>query len=191
MAGRDREDAMSIGVFSLVAPTNQRNSLQQMIWRNGAMTKIQFDDVEAINEAADSMSDFGEFGEAIAVTQDMIDSFAATTGDHQWIHVDQERAAAGPFKGTIAHGFLTLSLLPQLVQGLVPVTGYENVVNYGADSLRFIAPVPSNSSVHARVKLLKAVEKESGTLVKTSVAVHVVGEDTPSLLYRMLTLYMG
>jgi acyl dehydratase len=154
------------------------------------MTELQYDDIDALNEAAAATDDFGEFGESMEITQDMIDTFAHVTSDHQWIHVDPERAKAGPFGGTIAHGFLTLSLLPKLVLEQVPITGFRNVVNYGADSLRFIAPVPAGSKVHAKVRLLKALQKDSGTLVKTSVAVHVVGEDKPSLLYRMLTFYM-
>lgn len=155
------------------------------------MQEIQYDDIDGLNELAAATDDFGQFGPAMELTQEMINIFADLTDDHQWIHVDQQRAADGPFGTTIAHGFLTLSLLPRLVLGQLPITGYANVVNYGADTLRFITPVPSGSSVHARLRLLKAIEKDAGTLVKTSVAVHVVGEEKPSLLYRMLTLYMG
>lgn len=154
------------------------------------ITDLPFDDIDAINEAAAS-SDYGDFGPPMEITQDMINQFADITEDHQWIHVDVDRANEGPFGAPIAHGFLTLSLLPRLVLGQLPVTGYRNVVNYGADSLRFVTPVRAGSSVHAKVRLLKAIDKETGTLIKTSVAVHVVGEEKPSLLYRMLTLYMG
>ncbi len=155
------------------------------------MQELRFDDIDGLNEAAAATDDFGEFGPTMELTQDMINRFADITEDHQWIHVDVERAEDGPFGGTIAHGFLTLSLLPRLVLGQLPITGFSNMVNYGADTLRFIQPVPAGSSIHAKVRLLKAIEKDSGTLVKTSVAVHVVGEPKPSLLYRMLTLYMG
>jgi len=153
------------------------------------MKELQFDNIDAINAAA--MDDYGAFGSAIEVTQEMIDTFADVTRDHQWIHIDQKRAAQGPFGTTIAHGFLSLSLLPHLVAGQLPVTGHKNVVNYGADSLRFILPVPAGSRVHAKSKLLNAVAKDSGTLVKSSVALHIVGADKPSVLYRMLTLYQG
>lgn len=153
------------------------------------MQQLQYDDIDAINKAA--MDEFGEFGPAVEVTQQMIDTFADMTRDHQWIHIDQERAAQGPFGTTIAHGFLSLSLLPHLVAGQLPVTGHRNVVNYGADSLRFILPVPAGSKVHAKSKLLNAVAKDAGTLVKSSVALHIVGADKPSVLYRMLTLYQG
>ncbi|MET0825874.1 MAG: MaoC family dehydratase, partial [Acidimicrobiales bacterium] len=118
--------------------------------------------------------------------------FAELTGDHQWIHVDIERANAGPFGGPIAHGFLTLSLLPVLSGGTdLAITGHANAVNYGADGLRFLAPVPAGSTVHARSKLVSAEAKGSGTLVKTETAVHVVDVEKPSLIYQMLVLYMG
>jgi acyl dehydratase len=153
------------------------------------MQELRYDDIDGINAAA--MDDFGEFGPSVEVTQEMIDTFADVTGDQQWIHVDPERAAQGPFGTTIAHGFLSLSLLPRLVAGQVPVTGHKNVINYGADSLRFILPVPAGSRVHAKTKLLNAVAKDSGTLIKSSVALHIVGAEKPSVLYRMLTLYQG
>ncbi len=153
------------------------------------MTEIPYDDIDAINAAAGD--DYGAFGPAVEITQDMINRFADITRDHQWIHVDEQKAADGPFGTTIAHGFLSLSLLPHLVRGQVPITGHRNVVNYGADSLRFILPVPAGSQVHAKSRLLGAVRKESGTLVKTSETRQIVGSDKPSILYRMLTLYQG
>ena len=154
------------------------------------MTELRFDDVEAINAAAGG--DYGDWGREIEITQGMINQFAELTGDHQWIHVDIERANAGPFGGPIAHGFLTLSLLPALSGGTdLAVTGHANAVNYGADGLRFLAPVPAGSKVHARSKLVSAEAKGSGTLVKTETAVHVVDVEKPSLIYQMLVLYMG
>ncbi len=123
----------------------------------------------------------------------MINQFAELTGDHQWIHVDIERANAGPFGGPIAHGFLTLSLLPALDGHGRPRArrACQNAVNYGADGLRFLAPVPAGSKVHAHSKLVSAEAKGSGTLVKSEIAVHVVGAEKPSLIYQMLVLYMG
>ncbi|MET0738663.1 MAG: MaoC family dehydratase [Acidimicrobiales bacterium] len=154
------------------------------------MTELRFDDVEAINAAAGG--DYGDWGREIEITQEMINQFAELTGDHQWIHVDIERANAGPFGGPIAHGFLTLSLLPVLSGGTdLAITGHANAVNYGADGLRFLAPVPAGSTVHARSKLVSAEAKGSGTLVKTETAVHVVDVEKPSLIYQMLVLYMG
>ncbi len=155
------------------------------------MTELRFDDIDAINAAADAADGFSNWSPPMEITQEMINAYATLTGDHQWIHVDQERAAAGPFGTTVAHGFLTLSLLPRMVLDQQPITGFRNVVNYGADTLRFILPVPAESKIHAKSRILNAIRKDTGTLVKTSVAIHVVGEDKPSLLYRMLTLYMG
>ncbi len=154
------------------------------------MTDLRFDDIEAINAAAGG--DYGDWGREVEITQEMINQFAELTGDHQWIHVDIERANAGPFGGPIAHGFLTLSLLPVLSGGTdLVISGHANAVNYGADGLRFLAPVPAGSTVHARSKLVSAEAKGSGTLVKTETAVHVVDVEKPSLIYQMLVLYMG
>ncbi|HEY8059697.1 MAG TPA: MaoC family dehydratase [Acidimicrobiales bacterium] len=154
------------------------------------MTDLRFDDIEAINAAAGG--DYGAWGREVEITQEMINQFAELTGDHQWIHVDIERANAGPFGGPIAHGFLTLSLLPVLSGGTdLAISGHANAVNYGADGLRFLAPVPAGSTVHARSKLVSAEAKGSGTLVKTETAVHVVDVEKPSLIYQMLVLYMG
>lgn len=154
------------------------------------MTELRFDDIDGINATAGG--DFGDWGPEIDVTQEMINQFAELTGDHQWIHVDIERANAGPFGGPIAHGFLTLSLLPALSGSSdLTLAGVQNAVNYGADGLRFLAPVPAGSKVHARSKLVNATAKGSGTLVKSEIAVHVVGAEKPSLVYQMLVLYMG
>jgi acyl dehydratase len=86
------------------------------------------------------------------VTQERVDLFADATGDHQWIHVDRERAAAGPFGGTVAHGYLTLSLIPQLLAEVVEVTGADLAVNYGLNRVRFPAPLPTGSRVRASVE---------------------------------------
>jgi acyl dehydratase len=150
---------------------------------------IRFDDLDAINALASD--DFGEFGDAIEVTQEMINAFADLTGDQQWIHVDVERTRReSPFGGPIAHGFLTLSLLPRLsTGGGIRFTGQTNAVNFGAESLRFLSPVPSGSKVHARSRLVKAAAKSGGTLVTSEIDARVVGADKPALLYRMQVLY--
>ncbi len=131
------------------------------------MTTIRFDDVEALNAAAST--EFGPWGTEVRVTQEMIDQFAELTGDRQWIHVDVERAnRESPFGGPVAHGFLTLSLIPQLLSGGdVTITGFTNAANYGADKLRFVAPVPAGSPVHSRGRLVEAAARPKGTLVTT------------------------
>jgi acyl dehydratase len=154
------------------------------------MPTFRFDDVDAMNAAASE--EFGEWGPEIAITQEMINEFADLTGDHQWIHVDVERAVReSPFGGPIAHGFLTLSLLPRLMtESSTTITGHTNAANYGADKLRFIAPVPAGSSIHSRNRLVEAVARPKGTLLTTEIEVAVVGADRPALLYAMQTLYM-
>ncbi|MBK7950983.1 MAG: MaoC family dehydratase [Deltaproteobacteria bacterium] len=157
------------------------------------METIRFDDIAALQKHVSA--DFGPFGEAFEVTQDVINRFADVTGDHQWIHVDVERAKKeSPFKTTIAHGFLTLSLLPMMnAKGKSPfqLTGQGNAVNYGSDKLRFLSPVPSGSKIHARSRLVSVEAGPKGTRVETEVAVHVVGNDRPALLYSMIVLYQG
>src|SRR6187397_374960 len=107
------------------------------------MQDIRFDDIDALRTKVSDT--FGAWGNEVEVTQDMINKFADLTGDHQWIHVDVERAKKeSPFKGTIAHGFLTLSLLPTMKREpeWVP-TGFGNATNHGANKLRFVSPVPA------------------------------------------------
>lgn len=149
----------------------------------------RFDDAEAVQALVSD--DFGDWGPEVEITQAMIDGFADLTGDHQWIHVDLDRAKDGPFGGTIAHGFLTLSLLPALLDGALPVTGFASAVNYGADSLRFESPVPAGSRIHARSRVVGAEVRRSGTLLRTEIAIHVVGAEKPSLRYTMITLLRG
>lgn len=155
------------------------------------MAEVRFDDVDGLNALAGQV---GEWGPELEVTQEMINEFAELTGDHQWIHVDVERAKKeSPFGGPIAHGFLVLSLLPRLGFGgeSLTITGYLNAVNYGAEKLRFMSPVPAGAKVHARSKLLRAEARPKGTLVTTEQELAVVGSDRPSLIYAMQILYMG
>ena len=126
-----------------------------------------------------------------AITQDRIDAFADATLDHQFIHVDPSRAAGeSPFGVTIAHGFLTLSLLPHLGSGvkLLPA-GTKVEINYGTDKVRFLAPVPVDSRVRARVALSDVTERRPGQfLIKRMVTVEIEGTDRPALVAETLTL---
>ena len=90
----------------------------------------------------------------LTITQQQVNLFAEATGDHQWIHVDTEKAAAGPFGGPIAHGFLTLSLLPKFFESSFEIIGSRMGVNYGLNKVRFTSPVPVGSRLRARMKLL-------------------------------------
>lgn len=156
------------------------------------MREIKFDDVDALREHVSE--EYGPFGREVEVTQDMINRFADLTGDHQWIHVDVERAKKeSPFGGPIAHGFLTLSLLPKLGgggEGDYRITGFGNATNYGSDKLRFLSPVPAGAKIHARSRLVSVDAVPKGTRVTREVAVHVVGNDErPALIYSMIVLF--
>ena len=153
------------------------------------MEEIRFDDVEKLRT---KISDaFSEWSESIEVTQDMINRFAELTGDHQWIHVDVERAKReSPFRTTIAHGFLTLSLLPCMHSNPSwKIAGYGNATNYGSDKLRFVSPVPAGAKVHARSRLVAVEGRPQGTQLKQEIQMQVVGQERPALIYEMLVLY--
>ncbi|WP_431958356.1 MaoC family dehydratase [Nocardia lijiangensis] len=114
------------------------------------------------------------------VTQDQIDRFADATGDHQWIHVDPVKAATGPFGTTVAHGFLTLSLIPMLTQQIYRVDGLSMGVNYGANKVRFPAPVPVGSRLRAGVELLSLAPATLGFQAVSRVTVDIDGAAKPA-----------
>ena len=122
------------------------------------------------------------------IEQRHIDGFADATGDHQWIHVDRERAAAGPFGTTVAHGYLSLSLLPVLLHSLIEVSDAPMLINYGSDRIRFTSPVPSGSRVRLNAKLLGAEEKSAGVLYRVGVTVEIEGGERPALIGEVLSL---
>jgi len=117
--------------------------------------------------------------EWISVEQRRIDQFAEATGDHQWIHVDPVRAAAGPFKTTVAHGFLTLSLLPEMSASAFEVRDTRMGVNYGLNRVRFPAPVPSGSRLRGRFKLLSYEPIEGGAQLTVEVTMECEGSPKP------------
>ena len=115
----------------------------------------------------------------ITVDQHRIDLFADATGDHQWIHLDAERAARGPFGTTIAHGFLTLSLLPEMAASAFEVRDTRMGVNYGLGKVRFPAPVPSGSRLRGHFKLAKYEPLEGGAQLTVEVSMEREGSDKP------------
>ncbi len=117
--------------------------------------------------------------EWITVTQERIQLFADATNDHQWIHLDAERAKAGPFKTTIAHGYLTLSLLPELSASAFEVRGTRMGVNYGLNKVRFPAPVPSGSRLRGHFKLLAYEPLDGGAQLTFQVTMEREGSDKP------------
>lgn len=119
----------------------------------------------------------------------MIDAFADVTGDHQFIHVDPKKAAETPFGGTIAHGFLTLSLIPRILTEVVPEPeGVASTVNYGCNRLRFLSPVPSGAKVRGNVTLTKAEPSGANAVTLTfEIAIEIEGQDKPALVAEWLT----
>lgn len=138
--------------------------------------------------------DFGDWSPSVKVTQQMINDFAELSGDKLWIHVDPERCAEqSPFKTTIAHGFLILSLLSKMPMGedvTQRISGYQQIMNYGSDKLRFLQPVPVNSEIHARNKVIAVDVGERKTVVTLETQVQIVGADKPSLLYQLSLVLM-
>ncbi len=133
--------------------------------------------------------DFGT-SDWIDITQERIDAFAECTGDHQFIHVNPDLARQTPFGGTIAHGYLTLSLLSRMAFDVMPaIEGTRMGVNYGLNSVRFLAPVRSGSRVRGHFRLADVVERSAGVLQSTvSVTVEIEGEEKPALAAEWVTL---
>lgn len=152
--------------------------------------EVRFDDEAAMKAlVSDAYSDWSN---QIVVDQDLINEFAQLSGDDYWIHTDPERARAqSPFGGTIAHGALVQVLQSRLRVALdFEVVGFNNMVNYGSDRLRFPAPVPAGSRIHARTRV-KAVEKlPKGMQMTLEIVTHVVGNERPSVINDLVILYM-
>jgi acyl dehydratase len=121
------------------------------------------------------------------VTQDEVNLFADATGDHQWIHVDPERAAAGPFGHTIAHGYFTLSLVPLLTGELLKLDGVTMAVNYGSNKVRFTSPVPVGSDVRAGATLAAVDEVAGGVQIAMDVVVEIKGSEKPACVAQTLS----
>jgi len=125
------------------------------------------------------------------VTQHQIDLFAEATGDRQWIHVDPERAAKGPFGTTIAHGYLTLSLVAYLLPQVIRVGGISMGINYGANRVRFPAPVPVGSRVRARGRIAGVEDVPGGVQMTTVVTIEVEGNEKPACVVESVSRYLA
>ncbi len=147
-----------------------------------------FDSLDDIRAAAGT--ELGVSGWHV-VTQQQIDDFATATGDHQWIHTDVERAAAGPFGTTIAHGFLTLSLTPTLLHEIYEVRGVGMAINYGANRVRFPAPLPSGSRVRVRARLESVDDVAGGVQVVTHVEIERDGGDKPCCVADLVSRFLS
>ena len=155
------------------------------------MKQYPFNDVDGMQELVSDT--FGPFSEPVQVTQALVNQFAELTGDDYWIHTDPEKAKTdSPFGTTIAHGFLTLVLMPKM--GGTPtyeITGYNNILNYGSDKLRFTGPVPVGSEVHMRSRVKEVSATPKGTKMVLEQHIHVVGQDErPVLIYELIMIYM-
>jgi acyl dehydratase len=123
----------------------------------------------------------------VEITQERVNQFAEATGDHQWIHVDVERAKAeSPFGGPIAHGYLTLSLLPSLLPEIVRTTGFTMGVNYGANRVRFMSPVPVGSNLRLGAKLLSVDDIAGGVQMVYEATFEVEGNPKPSCVAEVV-----
>jgi acyl dehydratase len=145
-----------------------------------------------INGIAELKSLVGEhlgYSPSVEITQEQVNTFADATGDHQWIHVDVEKAKAGPFGGPIAHGYLTLSLGPMLLPQIFGVSGISMGVNYGCEKVRFPSPVPVGSSLRMGATLLAVDDVPGGVQVTMELVFEVEGAGKPSCVAQVVYRY--
>jgi acyl dehydratase len=141
-------------------------------------------DLEAAIGSAPETSDW------MTIDQHRIDQFAEATDDHQWIHVDPERAAAGPFGTTIAHGFLTLSLISDLLFGITTIENSPMVINYGLDRVRFLGVVPVDSRIRASSQITAVTPAAQGVRVESTVTIELEGSEKPALVAESIALFV-
>jgi acyl dehydratase len=145
--------------------------------------------IDGIEGLKSSIGQHLGYSDYVEITQEMVNTFADATGDHQWIHVDVERAKAGPFGGPIAHGYLTLSLGPRLMPEILQVHGIAMGVNYGANKVRFPAPVPVGSKLRLGATLLAVEDTAGGAQVTLEFVFQVEGAPKPSCVAEVLFRY--
>jgi len=127
----------------------------------------------------------------LEVTQDRVNVFADATDDHQWIHVDPERAAGGPFGGTIAHGLLTLSLLPHFMHQLFAVDNIVMAINYGYNKVRFITPVKVGAKIRALAEITKVDQLDGGAQATVTTTVEIDGSEKPAAVAESIVRYLA
>ncbi|MEA3055987.1 MAG: hypothetical protein QOD30_1419 [Actinomycetota bacterium] len=145
--------------------------------------------VNGIDELKAKQGEHLGYSDYVEITQEQVNLFADATGDHQWIHVDPERAKAGPFGGPIAHGYLTLSLAPALLPQILIVGGISMGVNYGCGKVRFPSPVPVGSKVRAGAELVSVDDVAGGAQVTMQVTFEVEGAPKPSCVAEVIYRY--
>ena len=146
--------------------------------------------ISSIEEAVEAVGQELGVSDWVAIDQQRIDAFAETTGDHQWIHVDVERATR-EMGGPIAHGYLTLSLIPYLSAGMLPVKGVTRGINYGSDKVRFTNMVRVGKRVRLRQKLIGADAKAGGMQIKNECTIEIEGEDKPACIAETMSILYG
>jgi len=129
--------------------------------------------------------------EWLDITQDRVDLFADATDDHQWIHVDPERAAGGPFGGTIAHGLLTLSLIPHFTQQLYRVGNVAMAINYGYNRVRFITPVRVGARLRARAEIASVAQLDGAVQATLDTTVEIEGSEKPAAVAESIVRFIG
>ncbi|BBX03584.1 dehydratase [Mycolicibacterium moriokaense] len=127
----------------------------------------------------------------LEVTQERVNLFADATDDHQWIHVDPEKAASGPFGGTIAHGLLTLSLLPHFTHQLYTVNNVAMAINYGYNKVRFITPVKVGAKIRARAEISKVDKLDGGVQATMTLTVEIEGSEKPAAVAESIVRFLG
>ena len=148
------------------------------------MKEVAFNDLHTLVGQETGVSDWLE------ITQERVNQFADATGDHQWIHVDVERANR-EMGGPIAHGYLTLSLIPFLGAGMLPVKGVTRGINYGSDKVRFTSMVRVGKRVRMRQKLIGAEPKAGGMQIKNECTIEIEGEDRPACIAETISVLYG
>jgi len=155
------------------------------------MKQYKYDDIDAMQELVSE--DFGSWSSEVEITQAMVDQFAELTGDDYWLHTDPEKAKSdSPFGCTVAHGFLTLVLMPKMRgEQSYEVTGFGNMLNYGSDKLRFTGGVPVGCSIRSRSRVKEVSATAKGTKMVMEQHIHVVGQDErPAVIYELIFIYM-
>lgn len=151
------------------------------------MAKIKF---ETIDELREKIGQEIAVGDWRPVTQEQINLFAEATGDYQWIHLDEKRAAAeSPYGTTVAHGFLTLSLIPRLMADTVQLPPAKMSINYGLNRVRFTAPVPAGKKVRPRLSLLAVENVRGGVRTNWGVTIEVEGSEKPACIAETISLH--
>jgi acyl dehydratase len=151
------------------------------------MAQTVFENLDEVRAAVGTHLGYSDW---LEITQDRVDLFADATGDHQWIHVDPERAAAGPFGGPIAHGFLTLSLSNLLLPEIVEIRGISAGVNYGCEKIRYPAPVPVGAKIRGGAELLAVSDVPGGIQATIRVTIEVEGGTKPACVIDSLSRYL-